>query len=64
MDNAWFLLIVLAIVMVITGPLVTIWSINLLFGLAIEYSLSTWAAVAWLGALVSGSLGAAYKKTK
>jgi len=30
------------------GPLITIWSVNTLFGLAIPYTLKTWFATLWL----------------
>lgn len=30
------------------GPLLTIWSLNLLFGLQIDYSFKSWVAVLWL----------------
>ncbi len=45
-------------------PLVSIWSLNVLFPiLAIPYNIQTWAASFWLGALVSGGLvSLKYKK--
>lgn len=46
-------LIILLVVLIAVGPLLTIWAINTLFPiLAIEYSISTWAAVVILGSLV------------
>jgi antibiotic biosynthesis monooxygenase (ABM) superfamily enzyme len=42
------------ILAIVVGPLLTIWALNLLFGLAIETTLSTWFATAWLqGLLIS-----------
>ena len=44
--------IVVIIALVALGPLLTIWSMNVLFpALAIPYSLETWAAVIILGGL-------------
>jgi uncharacterized RDD family membrane protein YckC len=41
--------ILFIIALVIAGPLLVIWSLNLLFGLGIDYTIWTWAAVAILG---------------
>lgn len=35
-------------------PLMTIWSVNTLFTLAIPYTLSTWAGAWWLGFILGG----------
>ena len=48
-------IIVLLLAIVIFVPLLTIWSLNTLFGLAIGYSLKTWFASLILGGLVGGS---------
>jgi len=45
---------ILAIVFAIVSPLVTIWSLNLLFGLAIPVTFKTYLAVAWLQTIVYG----------
>jgi hypothetical protein len=46
-------LIVVILVLLIIGPLVTIWSLNTLFPtLAIPYTLETWFAVVMLGAVI------------
>ena len=46
----YFLIVLLVIVLVLVGPLLTIWSLNTLFpSLVIPYSLETWAAVILLG---------------
>ena len=37
------------------GPLLTIWSLNTMFDLGLEYTWKTWLAAAWLGGLVYGS---------
>ena len=39
------------------GPILLIWAMNTLFGLAIEYSFSTWAAAFVLGGVVSARVG-------
>ena len=44
--------IVVIIALVLLGPLVTIWSLNILFpALAIPYSWETWAAIVVLGSV-------------
>lgn len=44
-------IIVFAIVLILIGPLLTIWAFNTLFpALAIPYTFSNWAAVIILGA--------------
>ena len=49
------LLIVVALI--IAGPLITIWAANTLFPvLAIEYTISTWAAVIILGAFLRANV--------
>jgi hypothetical protein len=50
------LIIGLIIVFIGVGPLLTIWSLNTLFGLAIEYTWSTWAASFILDAVVGGNI--------
>ena len=46
------LTVLLVIALIALGPLLTIWSMNVLFpALAIPYSLETWAAVVILGGL-------------
>lgn len=48
----------LLIALVVAGPLLTLLALNTLFGLAIGYNFSTWAAMLWLQLL----LVARYKK--
>ena len=44
--------IIIILALVALGPLLTIWSLNVLFPmLAIKYSLETWAAIVILGGL-------------
>jgi hypothetical protein len=42
------------IIMAIIGPFFTIWSLNTIFGLTIDYSFKTWIAVAWLTFIIHG----------
>ena len=49
-------LVIVAILLLVFGPFVTIWSLNTLFpALAIPYTFSTWIAVIWLGMAVRGN---------
>lgn len=58
MKNTEITIFILAIIIIIFGPLASIWSLNTLFpALAIEYSFSTWLAVF----VLSGALGTAFK---
>jgi hypothetical protein len=47
-------LVSLIAVIIIFGPLVTIWAVNTLFELAIPYTFKTWLASLILGMIVSG----------
>ena len=48
----YIIAIILILALIALGPLLTIWSLNVLFPmLAIKYSLETWAAVVILGGL-------------
>ena len=42
--NLLFML-ALILALVVVGPLLVLWSLNTLFGLVLEYSLTNWAAV-------------------
>ena len=57
-------LIVLAIFLIIVGPLITIWSLNTLFGLGIAYTFWTWLATAWLSLVTFGSVSSAIRNKK
>jgi len=49
------LILLLALVLVVVGPIVTIWSLNILFpSLAIPISFETWCAVIILGMFIRG----------
>ena len=51
------LFLILIVITVAIGPILLIWAMNTLFGLAIEYSFSTWAAAFVLGGVVSARVG-------
>lgn len=57
----WFAIIVLVILFVVFGPLLTIWSLNTLFGFGIAYNITTWFAALVLGGLVSARSGSTSK---
>ena len=49
------LLLILLFVLIIVGPIVTIWSLNTLFPvLAIPYSIETWLATAVIAGIIRG----------
>lgn len=48
------ILILLSIV--VFAPLVTLWSLNTLFGLGIEYGFYEWLAVVWLSTVTFGGI--------
>lgn len=56
------LLIVALIALIIVGPFVTIWSLNTLFSLAIEYTVWTWLAIVWLSLVTFGSVVSSVRK--
>lgn len=59
---AIFFMFVTLFALLAIGPLLTIWSLNVLFpALAISYNFFTWLASLWLGALLSGGLVARRK---
>lgn len=47
-------LLVLLALLVGVGPIFTIWSLNILFGLSIPLNFQTWCAVVWLTMLLHG----------
>ena len=49
-------LAIFVILLVIIGPILTIWSLNTLFNLTIPFTFETWAAAGVLSAVVSGGL--------
>jgi len=38
---------------IVFGPIITIWALNLLFGLTIPSTFATWFAVLWLGSFTT-----------
>ena len=61
---AFFAIFVIALVMIVAIPLVSIWSFNTLFGTGIEYTAWTWLAMFWLQAVLTGSVGAAIRRNR
>lgn len=60
---AIFFMFVTLFALLLIGPLLTIWSLNVLFPvLAIPYNFFTWLAALWLGAVLSGGLVARNKE--
>ena len=56
-------LVALVILLLIFGPLLTIWSLNTLFpALAIPYTMETWAAIVLMGMWVRGTVD--FRKNK
>ena len=50
-----YIWLVLIVIIVIVGPLLSIWALNTLFpALAIPYTLETWAAMALVGGVFQG----------
>ena len=49
-----FVLVAVIAAIIVFGPIITIWSLNTLFGLSIEYNFWTWLAALFIGALVHG----------
>lgn len=58
------LVIIGLIVLCGIGPLLTIASLNTLFGLNIAYTIWTWLSVAWMQFITFGSLGMAIRSLK
>jgi|APGre2960657404_1045060.scaffolds.fasta_scaffold300875_2 hypothetical protein len=55
------LLLILLFVVILLGPLLTIWSLNTLFPvLAIPYSIETWFATVIIGGIIRGD-GVSFK---
>jgi len=47
-------LVALIVAAMIICPIVTIWALNVLFALNIELNIFTWAAMAWICAILIG----------
>jgi hypothetical protein len=55
--------IIFIVLLIILGPIATIWSLNTLFPvLAIPIGFDTWFAALVLGGVVGGSTGVSFKK--
>jgi hypothetical protein len=54
-ELAVIFLLLIALAIIVCGPLVTIWAINLLFGLTIPMNIGTWFASLWLGGIVGNA---------
>jgi hypothetical protein len=54
----WFFVVVFVFLGVVCVPLAVIWSMNILFGFGIEYSVKTWAA----SLILSGLFAANYSR--
>ena len=57
-----FGLILFLVAVIIFAPLISIWSLNTLFGLGIAYTFWTWAAIMWLQGIAFGGFAASAKK--
>ena len=57
-----FAVVVVVVGILILAPFVTIWSLNTLFALGIDYTFWTWLAMVWLSMVTFG--GVAYKIKK
>ena len=44
-----------SLILIIAGPLISLWAINTLFSTGIEYSVVNWLATVWLTILIVGS---------
>lgn len=67
-DSKYFIaliaIIIGAIVMIGVGPLLTIASLNTLFGLNIAYTFGTWLSMCWINLTTFGGLSLAIKSLK
>lgn len=56
------LYMIIVVAAIIFGPLLTIASMNTLFGLAIPYAIETWASVVWLTLATFGGVTSAIRE--
>ena len=57
------LMLALVVLLIVLGPIATIWSLNTLFpALAIPVTFDTWASALILGGVVGGTTGVSFKK--
>lgn len=59
--TALILIILIAIAIIGLGPILTIASLNTLFGLNIAYTFSTWLSVVWMNMTTFGGLSLAIR---
>lgn len=50
-------LLILLVFLIIIGPVLTIWSLNTLFGTGIEFTVTNWLAVLWITVVLSAAVG-------
>lgn len=53
--------VIVIIALVLMSPFVTIWSLNTLFKLDIQYTFWTWSAMLWINVTISGARYKGYK---
>ena len=63
MKSAVVLFIVIALVLVIV-PLITIWSLNVLFSIGIPFNVETWAAMVWLYSITFSKYSSSFSSKK
>lgn len=51
-----FFLVLLIVAMIGIGPVISIWSLNTLFNLAIAFNLYTWLAMVWVQLVTFGGV--------
>ena len=51
--NKYIALGMAVIILIIVGPLITLWSVNTLFNTNIDYNMGTWAAAFWLTSMIT-----------
>lgn len=57
-----FVLLAIVIVLIVVGPIFTIWSLNTLFSMEIPYNFQTWVAMIWVHTILYG-IRTSFKKT-
>jgi hypothetical protein len=61
-DLAFVVIGILVLVALVLTPFVSIWALNTLFALGIEYTIWTWLAMLWVSLVAFGSQGVSIKK--
>lgn len=54
MNKSWWLVIFLCVVVVAAVPLISLWSLNTIFNLGVEYNSHTWLAMVWIELSILG----------